>query len=57
VPAYNGVEFEVREIQPGRWLWIIQTPDRPIIAESRYRCREAAIDGCINEISNRAVMP
>jgi hypothetical protein len=50
---HKGVEFDVREIEPGRWLWVIHAIDRPIIGESRYRSREAAMNACIEAINDR----
>jgi hypothetical protein len=50
---HRGIEFDVREIEPGRWLWVIHGPMKAMIGESRYRSREIAIEACIEAINDR----
>ena len=49
---HKGIEFDVREVEPGRWLWVIHAPDRATIGESRFPSREATVDACIEAINN-----
>jgi hypothetical protein len=49
---HKGIEFEVREIEPGRWLWVYRAADRQVVGERRYKSREAGVEACIEAINN-----
>jgi hypothetical protein len=47
------VKYEVREIEPSKWVWIILPADgTPVISPTRFPARERAVAGCIEEINN-----
>lgn len=50
---YRSVEYQVREIEPHRWAWIILPANgRPVISGDLFPTREKAVEACINEINN-----
>jgi hypothetical protein len=49
---HRTIKFDVRQIEPGRWIWIILKAD-PIISSDRFPTRERAIEACINENQQR----
>jgi hypothetical protein len=48
---HRTVKFDVRQIEPSRWIWIIFQAD-PIISSDRFPTRERAVAACIEEINN-----
>jgi len=50
---HRSVKYEVREIEPLRWAWIIlPASGRPVISDDLFPTRERAIEQCIAEINN-----
>jgi len=50
---HRSVKYEVREIEPSRWVWVILPADGvSVISPNFYASRERAVEGCINEINN-----
>ena len=50
---YRSVNYEVREIEPLRWAWIILPAiGRPVISGDLFLTREKAVEDCIAEINN-----
>jgi hypothetical protein len=50
---HRAVKYDVRQIEPSRWIWIIFTADaNPIISQAQFPRRESAVESCINEINN-----
>jgi hypothetical protein len=48
---HRSVKFDVRQIEPSRWIWIILRDD-PVISPDPFLTRERAVEACINEINN-----
>jgi hypothetical protein len=48
---HRTVEYNVAEVQPGRWRWIILA-GAGAFGEPRHLTREAAVAACIEEINN-----
>jgi hypothetical protein len=49
--VHRTIEYNVAEVQPGLWRWIIDT-GASFIGEARQRTRERAVAACIEEINN-----
>jgi hypothetical protein len=49
---HRTVDYDVEEVQPGRWRWIIYPPGRTIPGPPKYRTREQAVAACMEEINN-----
>ena len=49
---HRTVEYDVREIQPGHWRWIISPANRIVQGLDEYRSRERAVEACIGEIND-----
>lgn len=49
---HRTVDYDVEEVQPGRWRWIIYPPDRAIQGASEFPTREQAVAACMEEINN-----
>jgi len=53
---HQGVDYDVREDQPGLWRWIIRSPIEQgglkVVGDARHRTREAAVASAIQEINN-----
>jgi hypothetical protein len=50
---HRTVKYDVREIEPSRWVWIIFAANaNPIVSPALFLSREAAVAACINEINN-----
>jgi hypothetical protein len=50
---HRSIRYEVREIEPNQWVWIILPADASSFRSSGfYRTRELAIEACIGEINN-----
>ena len=49
---HRTIEYDVREIEPGRWRWSISPGSRIVQGLDEYRSRERAVEACIGEINN-----
>jgi hypothetical protein len=50
---HRSVKYEVRQIEPSRWIWMILTRGpNPIIGPDLFLTRERAVAACIEEINN-----
>jgi hypothetical protein len=52
---HRGVDFDVEEVDPGRWRWKIfpKTEGAPqAVGQPKYRTRELAVEASIEEINN-----
>jgi hypothetical protein len=52
---YRDVEYDIEEVQPGRWRWKIYAKSEPglnVVGEPKHRTREKAVEACIEEINN-----
>ena len=49
---HRTVDYDVKEVQPGRWRWIIYPPGRTIQGPPKFRTREQAVAACMEEINN-----
>jgi len=49
---HRTVDYDVEEVQPGRWRWIIYPPGRTIQGPPKFRTREQAVAACMEEINN-----
>jgi len=49
---HRTVDFDVREVEPGRWRWIIYTSDGTVRDPAVYRSRERAVEACHAEIND-----
>jgi len=52
---YLNVEYSVREVEPRVWRWyVIPTgaAKELVISSRKFRYREAAVEGCLEEINN-----
>ena len=47
---HQSVKFDVRQIEPSIWIWIIFQVD-PIISADRFPTREGAVAACVEEIN------
>ena len=55
---HRSVKYDVRQIDPGKWIWIIlKTDPNPIISADRFPTRELAVAACIEEINNGTERP
>jgi hypothetical protein len=48
---HRTVKFDVRQIEPSKWIWIIFQAG-PVIGYDRFPTRERAVAACIEEINN-----
>jgi hypothetical protein len=52
---HRSIDYDVEEIEPRRWRWIIdpKKEDEPkVVGEAKFRTREAAVAACMEEINN-----
>lgn len=50
---HRSVKYDVREIEPLRWAWIILPAiGRPVISGDLFQTREGAVAACIEAINN-----
>jgi hypothetical protein len=49
---HRTVDYDVEEVEPGRWRWIIYSPGRTIQGPPKFRTREQAVAACMEEINN-----
>ena len=49
---YKGVQFDVKEIELGRWLWVYRHEGREIVSKELYRSYDAASEACVEAINN-----
>jgi hypothetical protein len=50
---HRTVDFEVQEVQPGRWRWIIRPAlGRTVEGPPKFKTREQAVAAGIEEINN-----
>lgn len=49
---HRTVEYDVRELEPGLWLWVIEPAGRQFISGMRWHSRDKAVEACINEIDD-----
>jgi hypothetical protein len=52
---HRNVDFDVEEVQPGRWRWSIfpETEGGPkAVGQPKYKTRELAVEAAIEEINN-----
>jgi hypothetical protein len=49
---HRTVDFDVKEVQPGRWRWIIYPRmGRAVDGPAKFATRERAVEACIEEIN------
>jgi len=48
---HRTVKYDVRQIEPGKWIWILLRDD-PVISPDMFPTQEGAVEACINEINN-----
>lgn len=48
----HNVDYDVEEVEPGRWRWIIIPPGRTIQGPPKFSTREQAVAACMEEINN-----
>jgi hypothetical protein len=49
---HRTVDYDVQEIQPGRWRWNIYPGNRKVQGPAKFRTRELAIEACHYEIND-----
>jgi hypothetical protein len=49
---HRTVDYDVQEVQPGRWRWKIFPGNRVVQGPANYRTRELAVEACMEEIKN-----
>jgi hypothetical protein len=49
---HRTVDYDVEEVEPGRWRWIIYPPGRTIQGPPNFHTREQAVAACMEEINN-----
>jgi hypothetical protein len=49
---HRTVKYDVREEQPGLWLWHIYPGNQQVRGPKLFPSRENAVAACINEINN-----
>jgi hypothetical protein len=50
--VHRTVDYDVQEVQPGRWRWNIYPGNRTVQGPPHFRTRERAVEACIEEINN-----
>ena len=48
---HRTVEYDVQEVQPGRWRWNIYPGNGKVQGPVKFRTRELAVEACMNEIN------
>ena len=49
---HRTVEYDVQEVQPGRWRWDIYPIGQTVLGPPKFRTREQAVSACIEEIND-----
>lgn len=49
---HRTVQYEVQEVQPGRWRWNIYPGDGKVQGPVKFRTRELAVEACMIEIND-----
>lgn len=49
---HRTVKYDVQEVEPSRWRWIIHPGDRVVRGLDNYRSRELAVESCLREIND-----
>ena len=50
---HQSIRYEVRQIEPSKWMWIIfPAGGEPVISDARFPRREGAVAAAIDEINN-----
>ena len=52
IVKHRTVDYDVQEVQPGLWRWIIFPGDQIVQGPPHYRTRERAVAACMEEINN-----
>ena len=42
---HRNIDYDVREVEPGRWRWLIEPMEKRIIIPKMYRSRDLAVAG------------
>jgi hypothetical protein len=49
---HRTVDYDVQEVQPGRWRWNIYPGNRKVQGPAKFRTRELAVEACHYEIND-----
>ena len=49
---HRTVKYDVQEVQPRRWRWIIYPGNRVVSGPDKFRSRELAVEACLREIND-----
>lgn len=49
---HRTIEYDVAEVQPGRWRWTIYPGNHKVLGPAKYRSRELAAEACHHEIND-----
>jgi hypothetical protein len=49
---HRTVQYDVQEVQPGRWRWNIYPGNTKVQGPVKFRTRELAVEACMNEIND-----
>jgi len=49
---HRRVRYDVQEVEPGLWRWIIYPDNRVVHGLAEFRSREQAVEACHGEIND-----
>jgi hypothetical protein len=52
---HRTVDYDVQEVQPGRWRWNIYPGNSKVQGPAKFRTRELAVEACHYEINDGIV--
>jgi hypothetical protein len=50
---HRTVDYDVQEVQPGRWRWNIYPGNGKVQGPVKFRTRELAVEACMNADQRR----